>query len=67
MEEKLNETNVEAARVTPDKGFQLIKVTMRMGRIMMMLNISHKSIYWVRNLGCGASCKSYKFLKMNLF
>jgi hypothetical protein len=26
MEEKLNETNVEAARVTPDRGFQLIKV-----------------------------------------
>ena len=26
MEEKLNETNVEAARVTPDGGFQLIKV-----------------------------------------
>ncbi len=26
MEEKLNETNVEAARVTPEGGFQLIKV-----------------------------------------
>ncbi len=26
MEEKLNETNVEAARATPDGGFQLIKV-----------------------------------------
>ena len=26
MEEKLNETNVEAARVSPDGGFQLIKV-----------------------------------------
>ena len=25
MEEKLNETNVEAARVTPQGGFQLIK------------------------------------------
>jgi 20S proteasome subunit alpha 5 len=25
MEEKLNETNVEAARATPDGGFQLIK------------------------------------------
>jgi 20S proteasome subunit alpha 5 len=25
MEEKLNETNVEAARVTTDGGFQLIK------------------------------------------
>ena len=26
MEEKLNETNVEAARITVDGGFQLIKV-----------------------------------------
>ena len=25
MEEKLNETNVEAARVTPQGGFQMIK------------------------------------------
>ena len=50
MEEKLNETNVEAARVTPDKGFQLIKVNMRMSRILQMQNICRKSIGWGRNI-----------------